>query len=185
MSFIVNSSRLILRVEDDSIAPRALTFYQENKTYFEPFEPTRPDAFYTLEYQQAAAEYEYNETVKGHALRYYVYLKENPEIIIGSINFFRIRPMPFSTASIGYKFHHDYWKQGYATEGCQAAISVMFSDYNTHRIEAKVSPDNVPSIHLLERLGFTFEGVEYKSVNVQGSFKDHLRYSLLNNDHHM
>jgi len=57
MSFIVNSSRLILRVEDDSIAPRALTFYQENKTYFEPFEPTRPDAFYTLEYQQAAAEY--------------------------------------------------------------------------------------------------------------------------------
>lgn len=184
MSFVVNTPRLILQVEDASIAEKALIFYDENREYFDRFEPTRPDTFYTLDYQQAAAEYEYNETVKGHSLRYYIYLKNDPERIIGSINLFRIRPMPFSTASIGYKLHHDFWGNGYATESCLAAISVMFSNYNTHRIEAKVAPDNIRSIHVLERLGFTYEGVEYKSVHVQGEFRDHLRYSLLNADHH-
>lgn len=185
MSFIVNTNRLILKVENASIAPKALEFYKENRQYFEAFEPTRTDAFYTIEFQEAAAKYEYDETVKGHSLRYYIYLKNNPDKIIGSINFFRIRPMPFSSASIGYKFHHDYWGNGYALESCQAAISIMFSDYNIHRIVAKVSPDNTPSIHLLERMGFIYEGIEYKSVNVAGKFRDHLRYSLINNDHHV
>ena len=99
MSFIVNTNRLILKVENASIAPKALEFYKENRQYFEAFEPTRTDAFYTIEFQEAAAKYEYDETVKGHSLRYYIYLKNNPDKIIGSINFFRIRPMPFSSAS--------------------------------------------------------------------------------------
>ena len=184
MSFILNTPRLLMQVEDASIAEKALLFYTENRAYFDPYEPTRPEAFYTLDYQQAASEFEYNETVKGHALRYYIYLNNVPEQIIGSINLFNIRPMPFSTASIGYKLHHDFWGNGYATEACLAAISVMFSNYNTHRIEAKVAPDNTRSIHVLERLGFTYEGIEYKSVQVQGQFRDHLRYSLLNADHH-
>ena len=185
MSFIVNTKRLIMKVEDESIAPRALEFYIENREYFDPYEPTRPSTFYTLEYQQAAAEYEYKETVKGHSLRYYVYTKDAPDRIIGSINFFNIRPVPFSTASIGYKFHHEVWGKGYALEGCQAAIAVMFSNYNTHRIEARVSPSNIRSIHLLERLGFSYEGLEYKSVSINGVFTDHQRYSLINSDHHL
>lgn len=185
MSFLVNTPRLIMKVENDKAADKVLKFYNENRMYFDPFEPTRPEAFYTLEYQQASAQYEYNETMKGHALRYYLYLRNDPSVLVGSVNFFRIRPIPFSSASIGYKLHHDFWGMGFATESCQAAIQVMFSDYNTHRIEAKVSPDNVRSIHVLERLGFTYEGIEYKSVQVDGEFKDHLRYSLLNSDYHV
>ena len=103
MSFVVNTPRLILQVEDASIAEKALKFYTENKEYFDCYEPTRPEAFYTIDYQVAAAEFEYNETVKGHSLRYYIYLKDNPQLIIGSINFFMIRPMPFSTASIQFR----------------------------------------------------------------------------------
>ena len=183
MSFIINTNRLIMRVEDAGIAEKALRFYIENSEYFDMYEPTRPSTFYTLEYQQAAAEYEYKDTIKGRSLRYYVYTSENPERIIGSVNFYSIRPMPFSTAAIGYKFHHEVWGNGYALEGCQAAISVMFSNYNTHRIEAKVSPSNTRSIHLLERLGFTYEGLEYQSVNINGVFMDHSRYSLINSDH--
>lgn len=183
MSFTVESGRLIMHVEDDSIADKVLNFYEENRIYFEPFEPTRPDNFYTLAYQEAAMRYEHSEIIKGHTLRYYVYLKQAPDIIIGSVNFFRIRSAPFSSATIGYKFHHDYWGHGYATEACQAAISVIFSNYNTHRVEARVSPDNISSIHVLERMGFTYEGIEYKSVEVNGVFTDHLRYSLLNNDY--
>ena len=64
-------------------------------------------------------------------------------------------------------------------EACQAAISVIFSNYKIHRLDARVAPDNIPSIKLLERLGFVYEGIEYQGVEVNGTFKDHYRYGLI------
>ena len=179
MSFRLITDRLILQVEDSSKAEQILSFYERNSMIFDLFEPTRPDNFYTLTYQKAVLQYEYSEIVKGKTLRYYIYLKDSPDTIIGSLNFSRIEHGPFSRTSIGYKIDRDYQNQGYATEACQAAIPVLFSNYKIHRIEARVSPDNISSIKLLEHLGFQFEGLEYKSVEVNGVFQDHFRYSLI------
>lgn len=179
MSFRLITDRLILQVEDSSKAEQILSFYEKNRILFEPFEPTRPENFYTLSYQQAALQYEYSEIVKGKTLRYYIYLKDSPDTIIGSLNFSRIEHGPFSKAAIGYKIDRDHQRHGYAAEACQAAIPVLFSNYKIHRIEARVSPDNLASIKLLEHLGFQFEGMEYKSIEVNGIFQDHFRYSLI------
>ncbi|MCM1158603.1 MAG: GNAT family N-acetyltransferase [Bacteroidales bacterium] len=179
MSFLLNTNRLILKIEDQTKAADVLEFYEKNKALFERFEPTRPEQFYTLAYQTATLHCEYTQFVKGKALRYYVYLKTQPEIIIGSVNFSRLEHGPFSRASIGYKFDAAYHGHGYAWEACQAAIPIMFSQYRIHRLEARVATDNVASIRLLERLGFLFEGIEYQSVEVNGVFRDHFRYSLI------
>lgn len=180
MSFKLTTNRLILQIEDATKAEDVLSFYQNNRSLFERFEPTRPHNFYTLSYQKAAMQYEYSEIIKGKSLRYYIYLKEMPDTIIGSVNFSRMEHSPFSKASLGYKFDASYHGHGYAMEACQAAIPVIFSNYNIHRIEARVSPDNTPSIKLLERLGFQYEGIEYQSVEVNGTYRDHYRYSLIN-----
>lgn len=179
MSFTLTTNRLILRIEDSSKAEDVLAFYIRNKALFERFEPTKPKNFYTLAYQTASMNFEYNEIIKGKALRYYIYLMEQPDIIIGSVNFSRIEHGPFSRTSIGYKLDSSVHGNGYALEACQAAIPVIFSNYKIHRIEARVAPENLPSIHLLEHLGFLYEGIEYQSVEVNGSFKDHYRYGLI------
>ena len=179
MSFLLTTTRLILRIEDSNKTLDILAFYQNNKDLFERFEPTRPENFYTEAYQRASISYEYSQIIKGKTLRYYIYLKEQPDTIIGSVNFFRMEHGPFSRASIGYKLDYAYHGKGYAQEACQAAIPVIFSNYHIHRIEARVATDNLPSIKLLERLDFRFEGIEYQSVEVNGHFTDHYRYSLL------
>lgn len=179
MSFTLNTQRLLLQVEDSTKAPDVLAFYLKNRELFERFEPTRPDNFYTLDYQAAVMNYEYQATLKGKALRYYLYLKEEPDIIIGSVNFSQLMHGPFSRASIGYKLDSGYHGNGYAFEACQAAVSVIFSNYKIHRLDARVAPENVPSIKLLERLGFVYEGIEYQGVEVKGTFKDHYRYGLI------
>lgn len=182
MSFILETERLILRIEDSNKTADILAFYRNNKTLFERFEPTRPHNFYTESYQRASISYEYSQIIKGKTLRYYIYLKEQPDIIIGSVNFFRMEHGPFSRTSIGYKLDAAYHGNGYAFEACQAAIPVIFDNYKIHRIEAKVAPYNTPSIKLLEHLGFRFEGIEYQSVEINGHFTDHYRYSLLSSD---
>lgn len=179
MSFQLTTERLQLQIENDTKAEEVLSFYKKNAALFDRYEPTRPDNFYTLSYQKAAMSYEYSEIIKGKTLRYYVYLKENPSAIIGSVNYSRMEHGPFSRACIGYKFDSDYHGNGYALEACQATIPILFTNYHIHRLEARVSLDNLPSIHLLEKLNFTYEGIEYQSVEINGTFKDHHRYSLL------
>lgn len=180
MSFQLTTDRLILKTENATKASNVLTFYKRNADLFDKFEPTRPAQFYSLAYQTASMNYEYDQAVKGKALRYYVYLKSQPETIIGSVNFSRLEHGPFSRASLGYKFDAAYHGQGYATEACKAAIPVIFDNYRIHRIEARVATNNPASIRLLERLDFNFEGIEYKSIEVNHVFTDHYRYSLLN-----
>lgn len=182
MSFQLATERLILKIEDSDKTREILGFYQNNKALFEQFEPTRPNNFYTEAYQRASISYEYSEIIKGKTLRYYIYLKNDPGTIIGSVNFFRMEHGPFSKASIGYKLDAAYHGQGYAFEACQAAIPIIFSNYKIHRLEARVALNNTPSIKLLELLNFRFEGIEYKSVEVNGVFTDHYRYSLLAED---
>lgn len=184
MSFQLTTDRLILKIEDSNKTQDILAFYQNNRELFERFEPTRPANFYTEAYQRASISYEYSEIIKGKTLRYYIYLKDQPDTIIGSVNFFRMEHGPFSRASIGYKLDAAYHGYGYATETCLAAIPVIFTNYRIHRIEARVAPDNIPSIKLLERLNFRFEGIEYQSVEINGHYSDHYRYSLLAPENH-
>lgn len=179
MAFTLTTERLILHVENNSKAAEVLNFYTRNKHIFEPFEPTRPTNFYTLSYQKASMEYEFQEIMKGKTLRYYIYLREDPEVIIGSVNFSNIQSAPFSRASIGYKLDEAYQGYGYAYEACEAAIASLFEDYRLHRIDARIAPENISSIKLIERLGFVYEGIEYQGVEVNGSYKDHYRYGLI------
>lgn len=46
--------------------------------------------------------------------------------------------------------------------------------------EANVMEDNKPSIRILEKLGFIYEGISNKILEVNGEWKDHLHYALIN-----
>lgn len=180
MSFSLTTDRLTLKILDSVHAAEVLAFYEKNKSIFDCFEPTRSNNFYTLAFHTSFMEHEYQDIIKGRALRYYIYEKENPSKIIGSVNFSNIVHGPFSRASIGYKLDKDFHGKGYAYEACTAAIEVLFCNYKIHRIDAHVAPNNLPSIKLLERLQFVYEGIEYQGVEVNGSYQDHYRYGLIN-----
>lgn len=47
-----------------------------------------------------------------------------------------------------------YQQQGYATEACRAMIDYGFKEIGLPRLMNEIAPDNVPSAHLCERLGF-------------------------------
>ena len=57
---------------------------------------------------------------------------------------------------IGYILHPDHWGKGYATEAMTAVTAHIFDRFDLPALRADIDPRNVPSIRLLERLGFTF-----------------------------
>ncbi len=175
----IETDRLILRPLNSTFAPKILAFYKENKDVFDPYELTRADNFYTESYHIGAAEWEWQEMENGHAIRYYLFLKEDPRTIIGTVNFTDIKTGCLSKAALGYKIDHRYHRRGYAYEACCAALEVIFRDFKIHRVQTLISPTNIPSLGLIEKLGFSYEGIEYETAEVNGAWTDMHRYAIL------
>ncbi|HKL78892.1 MAG TPA: GNAT family N-acetyltransferase [Mobilitalea sp.] len=175
-----DTPRLTLRPLPKEAAEQVLYFYKDNKSVFEPWEPTRAATFYTLAYQKASLFAEYNLMLQGKLLRYWVFLKDNPNEIIGTFCFQNFLKGPYQSCSLGYKFSKKFHHQGYAYESIHKGIDILLEDHPVHRIESFIMPYNYPSIRLIEKLNFIYEGISYSYANINGNWTDHRRYSFIN-----
>ena len=115
-------------------------------------------------------------------VRWAITHRADPSRVIGSCGYFSVR-RGTTTVETGYEIHPDFWKQGLMTEALQAMIQFSFGSQDlmpVHRIEAIVYPENTGSIRLLEKLGFTLEGVRREFGFWKGRYQDVLMYALLN-----
>jgi ribosomal-protein-alanine N-acetyltransferase len=180
MYYTCETERLILKILNKDAAPMVLDLYKENKASFECWEPKRPTNFYTLNYQKASLSIEAHQMSEGKLLRYWIFLKNNQKKIIGSVCFHDFLMSPYLCCSLGYKLDHKYVHYGYAYESIKKAIDIIWQDYHIHRIEAFIMPNNKPSLRLIIRLHFIYEGITYSYACINGKWTDHKRYAIIN-----
>jgi ribosomal-protein-alanine N-acetyltransferase len=60
---------------------------------------------------------------------------------------------------LGYDLNENYWNHGIISEAIKIITEYGFKTLHIHRIEAEVIPENIASFIVLERNGFTKEGV--------------------------
>lgn len=180
MQMTFNTDRLVLNILHPNDADKVLAFYEENREHFEPWEPERDMNFYTLPYQRLSLSIEYNLMQQSKLLRYWVFLKDDVDTIIGSINFYNIVKGSYYTCQLGYKFDHRYNGFGYAYESVKAGMDILFEDQNLHRIEANIMPSNLRSIQLIQKLGFFYEGLAKANIKINHNWEDHIRYAYIN-----
>ncbi len=63
-----------------------------------------------------------------------------------------------------------------------ALIPFIFSTLGLHRIEAACLPSNEPSKNLLMKAGFRQEGLARRYLQINGEWRDHLLFALLEDD---
>lgn len=180
MNMYQTTERLVLQVLPPYYYQQVLDFYMENKAHLEPWEAMREKNFYTASYQKKLLEAEYNMIMKSKMIRFYVFLKANPEKIVGSVSITNIQRGAFQSCSLGYKIHKDYCNLGLGKEAVEKVKEIVFSEYELHRIEALVHPDNAPSIALLEALSFHKEGTAVSAAMLNGRWQDMYRYAIVN-----
>lgn len=179
MNMIYQTDRLILKILTPAAVRDVLTFQMRNKELFERYEPTRSEDFYTYAHQHNILKCEYNLAVKLSNIRFYVFRREDPRTIIGTVCLHDIVRMPYCCCEIGYKFDQAYHHQGYAREAVAKALEIAFFELGLHRVFARVMPENTPSIQLLQSLGFAEEGLERGCTQIQGKWTDHIRFAIL------
>lgn len=115
----------------------------------------------------------------GDGVAWAITLKDDPEIMIGHIGFWRM-DKPAFRAEIGYLIHPQHWGKGLIKEAIKATLQFGFQTMNLHSVEARISPQNLASAAVLEANGFIKEGHLKESFCFREKFEDTVIYSILN-----
>jgi ribosomal-protein-serine acetyltransferase len=83
---------------------------------------------------------------------------------------------------LGYWLRVDAWGKGLMTEAGQAVLDWAFGPVNAHRVRVAAATDNHPSLHVIGRLGFRFEGIARQAERCNGRWLDHAVFSLVAGD---
>lgn len=87
-------------------------------------------------------------------------------------------------AEIGYGMNTDEHKgKGFMTEALEAVFDYGFYVMKLHRVEALIADYNKPSLKLVEKFGFTKEGVLREHYYVDGKPEDSVLFSLLKQEY--
>jgi ribosomal-protein-alanine N-acetyltransferase len=98
------------------------------------------------------------------------------------IGFARLALNGVRAGKLGYAIRADQWGKGYATDAARTLINYGFEQLSLHRISAAIGPDNDPSIALVRRLGFQYEGRIRDHVHTNGAWRDSLLFSILTHE---
>ena len=85
-------------------------------------------------------------------------------------------------AEIGYWFGREYWGNGFCTEAVVAVLGYGFEKLGLHRIFAQHIARNRASARVLEKAGFSKEGVLRQHARKWGVFEDVVCYGMLSKD---
>ncbi|MDF2587023.1 MAG: alanine acetyltransferase [Anaerocolumna sp.] len=180
MRKVYETNRLILKILDNSYAPRVLDYYERNKDFLEEWEAIKKDDFYTETYQKKQLDIDMESYTNHSLVRLWIFRKDDDKRIIGTIGFSNIVGGAFLSTFLGYKLDKDEIKKGFMTEAIKKGIEIMFHEYGLHRIEANIMPKNIRSLKVVQKLGFYNEGLAYKYLKINGKWEDHIHMVLLN-----
>jgi ribosomal-protein-alanine N-acetyltransferase len=168
-----------LRVlRDDDAAPIA-SAYTRNRAYLTPWEPTRSEAFFTTEWQEAEITRQLESFESGRSLPLVI---AHDDEIVGRMNLSGIVRGAFQSASLGYWVDAQYAGQGVGTAAVRTATEIGRDELELHRIEAGTLVHNLRSQRVLRNAGFDPIGLAPRYLRIAGEWQDHLMFQRILHD---
>ena len=107
--------------------------FQKNRTHLAPWEPIRPDKFYTVQGQQEMITRQRRELSAGTGLPMVLVCKDE---VVGLLTLSSIVRGAFQNAHLGYWVDQDLQGSGIMTAAVAAAVNIARRDLALHRLEA-------------------------------------------------
>ena len=142
--------------------------YSANRDFLAPFDPIRPDDFYTAEGQRARL---------ARSIGTYAIL--DADEVAGTLGISNVVLGAFCSANLGYWVDGTRNGRGLATRAVAAALEIAFGELGLHRLEAATLVENVGSQRVLEKNGFERIGLAPRYLLIAGAWRDHFLYQRL------
>lgn len=86
------------------------------------------------------------------------------------------------SVELGYWLRTDSTGRGLMTEAGRSVLDWAFGSVNAHRVRVAAATDNHPSLAVIGRLGFRFEGIARQAERCNARWLDHAVFALLVTD---
>ena len=152
-----------------------------SRAFLQPWEPTWPaDDLTRAAFRRRLALYARDRDLgQGHA---FFIFRRTDDALVGGINLRNITRGVAQSAAVGYWAGETYARQGCTLSALKALVRFGFDTLALHRLEAACCTDNIPSRALLLKAGFAEEGLARSYLKINGIWRDHLTFGLIEGD---
>lgn len=131
------------------------------------------------QYQKLLKKYEGGLAGYNRSLVTFQLIERKSNTLMGACGFHNWFP-DHRRAEIGYQIDKDECKQqGFMKEAIAFVLQYGFEVMELHRVEALVSPNNIPSLKLVKHFGFQEEGLLKQHYFMNDKFEDSIIFALL------
>ncbi|AJT42929.1 acetyltransferase [Psychromicrobium lacuslunae] len=170
------ASALSLRFVELDDAAELAESYRRNQQHLKPWEPRRPDEFFTEVGQRAAAQLKLEELERGGALPWLIIEDGH---IIGTMTVSGIVRGPFLSGNLGYWVDQSRQGAGVASRAVAEVCRLVSEEHGLHRLQASTLLDNEGSQRVLKRNGFEQIGMAPDYLKIDGRWQDNLLFQRI------
>lgn len=167
--------QVTLRPFQAADVPALVDIQRVNRVAFDPFMPDRPAEFFTEDWQaeQIAADQRRWAADQGYAFAIL-----HDEAVVGRVALSNVVRGSWQNATLGYWVDGRWQGRGYCTAAVAGALVAAFGVLGLHRVQAAIMPHNAPSLRVVEKLAFVYEGLAPRYLKIHGAWEDHRIFSL-------
>lgn len=111
----------------------------------------------------------------------FVIAEKDSDKAIGVVDLFKV-DHEHKNAELGYWLGKKHRRKGIMSEAVMLMLNFGFKKLKLHRIHANVFEGNIASKGVLEKRGFSYEGLSRESKFKCGKFRNEWRFALLRRD---
>ena len=164
-----------IRLRDARALERSLL---DNRTWLRQWEATSPYAPSAFDTRASIRSLLANARA-GHGLPFIV---EYDGRLAGQLNVSSVTYGSLSSATIGYWIAEEFAGRNITPTAVALATDYCFYQLGLHRMEICIRPENAPSLRVVEKLGFRYEGLRRRYIHINGDWRDHYCFGLVSEE---
>lgn len=164
-----------VRVRDSKALERLLL---DNRSWLLKWEATSPNGVNSFDIR-AGIRNLLAHARGGHGLPFVV---EYDGKIAGQLNVSSVSYGSLSSATLGYWVAEEFAGRGITPTAVALATDYCFSRLGLHRMEICIRPENSPSLRVVQKLGFRYEGLRRRYIHIDGDWRDHYTFALVSEE---
>jgi len=153
--------------------------YARNREHLAPWDPSRPEEFYTPEGQAESLRERLGLQEQGLFDNYTLFAPD--DTIVGRANLQNIIRGTMQGGTLGYWVDHAHTRRGLATAAVEF-LEERALELGLHRLEAGTMVENVPSQKVLVARGFEQYGLVPQFLYLNGAWRDHVLFQKILHD---
>jgi ribosomal-protein-alanine N-acetyltransferase len=173
---VIETKRLVLRLIEKGDLPALFAVNGDDEVFrWSPRESWKTPADGEAWFSRIMAHRE-----SGATIQFVIVLRDGGRPV-GTLAVFHFEES-VGSAEIGYVLGREHWGKGLMKEALAAFVQFAFEALGLKRLEAELDPRNEASAKVLERVGFTREGLRRGNYLQKGEITDTALYCMLSRD---